>query len=410
MQNRNIKLFLSADLCSQFGAGMTIAVLSWYALDKSGSNQLVAAIINVNIISGMLMSFFAGVIVDTFSKKNVTILSHLLRVIFIAVPLLLLTIYGYNEYFLFLIALSNGLGWNLYYPASKGLLQEISTTEQLLKSNSGAEITMQIGLFSAGAIAGSLYNILGFNVILILSLITFLVSAFLTSLLKTTKEKHVSKERIGIKDSYVEGIKYFQSHGVIFFLGLVLYIPFIGANVINTILPGYASIELNTNAAVYGLIDMAYGIGACVVGFTIIGLSKKFSINSLVSIGFLIGIFTGLVLFANTSKIFAGVLFFVCGLCGPGIRSLIYSLIMKVVPNEFLGRAMSLWNLLSLFIQVIATFSIGKIMDIISPAWGFLIYSFILLSGLVLFTLIKRGLNRYMEINNEQYKEVSSGG
>ena len=402
MQNRNIKLFLSADLCSQFGAGMTIAVLSWYALDKSGSNQLVAAIINANIISGMLMSFFAGVIVDTFSKKNVTILSHLLRVIFIAVPLSLLTIYGYNEYFLFLIALSNGLGWNLYYPASKGLLQEISTTEQLLKSNSGAEITMQIGLFSAGAIAGSLYNILGFNVILILSLITFLVSAFLTSLLKMTKEKYVSKEKIGMKDSYVEGIKYFQNHGVI-------YIPFIGANVINTILPGYASIELNTNAAVYGLIDMAYGIGACVVGFTIIGLSKKFSINMLVSIGFLIGIFTGLVLFANTSKVFAGVLFFICGLCGPGIRSLIYSLIMKVVPNEFLGRAMSLWNLLSLVIQVIATFSIGKIMDIISPAWGFLIYSFILLSGLVLFALIKRGLNRYMEINNEQYKEVSSG-
>jgi len=97
MQNRNIKLFLSADLCSQFGAGMTIAVLSWYALDKSGSNQLVATIINANVISGILMSLFAGVIVDNFSKKFITILSYILRILFIAVPLLLLTFYGYNK-------------------------------------------------------------------------------------------------------------------------------------------------------------------------------------------------------------------------------------------------------------------------------------------------------------------------
>ncbi|KOP77433.1 MULTISPECIES: MFS transporter [Priestia] len=409
MQNRNIKLFLSADLCSQFGAGMTIAVLSWYALDKSGSNQLVATIINANVISGILMSLFAGVIVDNFSKKFITILSYILRILFIAVPLLLLTVYGYNKYFLLLIALSNGLGWNLYYPASKGLLQEISTKEQLLKSNSGAEITMQVGLFSSGAIAGSLYNICGFKIILIMSIITFLVSAFLTSLLKTKKKKQVSRDNFKIKDSYVEGMKYFQHHGAIFFLGLILFIPFIGANVINTILPGYASIELNTNAAVYGLIDMAYGIGACVVGFTIIGLSKRFSINMIVSIGFIIGILTGLVLFTNTSKFFAGVLFFICGLCGPGIRSLIYSLIMKVVPNEFLGRTMSLWNLLSLMIQVVATFAIGKIMDIISPAWGFLIYSFILIIGLVLFFSIARSLNKYIEVDTEQYNRVSSG-
>ena len=84
---------------------MTIAVLSWYALDKSGSNQLVATIINANVISGILMSLLAGVIVDNFSKKFITILSYILRILFISVPLLLLTVYGYNKYFLLLIAL-----------------------------------------------------------------------------------------------------------------------------------------------------------------------------------------------------------------------------------------------------------------------------------------------------------------
>lgn len=407
MKNRNIRLFLTADLCSQFGAGMTIAALSWYALDISGSNQLVAAITNVNIIAGILMSFFAGLIIDTFPKKNVTLLSHLLRIVFVLVPLLLLVINGYNSNYLLLIALSNGLGWNLYYPASKGLLQEISANEELVKSNSGAEITMQIGLFSSGAIAGSLYNLVGFNVILLISLLIFVVSAVLTSFIKSGKSQIVSKEQIGVRELYAGGIRYFRGHGIIFWLGIILYIPFIGATLINTILPGYASMNLQANSVVYGLIDMAYGIGACIVGFTIIGLSKKLSVNKLILLGFLLGTLTGLVLFINTSKLLAGLMFLICGLCGPGIRSLVFTLIMKLVPNEVLGRTMAMWNLISLVIQVIATYFIGKLMDGISPAWGFLIYSLIILSGLMLFLAVKNRMSKYSNATNDQYSEAT---
>lgn len=409
MKNRNLKLFLTADLFSQFGAGMTIAALSWYAIDISGSNQVVAAITIVNIVAGILMSLFAGLIIDFFPKKNITLLSHIIRCVFVIVPLLLLEIYGYDSFFLYLIALSNGLGWNLYYPASKGLLQEISSKEELMKSNSGAEITMQIGLFSSGALAGSLYNFLGFNVILLITLIIFLVSAFITSLIKVNISQVASVKKTGMKEMYVEGIRYFQGNTTIFLLGLILYIPFIGANLINTILPGYSNIVLHANSVVYGLIDMAYGIGACVVGFTIIGLSKKLSVNFLIIIGFLLATFTGLVLYFNTSKVMAGIMFLICGLCGPGIRTLIFTLIMKHVPEGVLGRAMTMWNLLSLVIQVIATYLIGIIMDIISPAWGFLIYSIIIVCGLFLFLSVKNKLSKYANDTVNQYSEVTSG-
>lgn len=410
MQNKNLKLFLTADLFSQFGAGMTIAALSWYAIDISGSNQVVAAITIVNIIGGILMSLFAGLIIDYFPKKNITLISHIIRCIFVLVPLLFLVFYGYHSFFLYLIALSNGLGWNLYYPASKGLLKEISSNEELMKSNSGAEITMQIGLFSSGALAGSLYNFLGFNVILFIALIIFFVSIFITSLIKVNISQGVNVEKIGIKEMYIEGIRYFQGNTTIFLMGIILYIPFIGANLINTILPGYSINVLHANSVVYGLIDMAYGIGACVVGFTIIGLSKKLSVNFLIILGFLLATFTGLVLYFNTSKAMTGIMFFICGLCGPGIRSLIFTLIMQRVPEGLLGRAMTMWNLLSLVIQVIATYLIGIIMDVINPAWGFLIYSLIIVCGLFLFLLVKNKFSKYEKDTDNQYSsEVTSG-
>lgn len=408
MKNRNIKLFLTADLCSQFGAGMIIAALGWCALDKSGSNQLVAAITSINIIAGIFTSFFASLIIDIFPKKNITIFSHLLRSLFVVVPLTLLFINGYNSSLLLLIALSNGLGWNLYYPASKGLLQEISSDEELVKTNSGAEITMQIGLFSSGALAGSLYKLWGFNVILLIALILFVISLTLTSFIKVNNLKTNLKQKNGMLNVYIEGLRYFQKHPTIFWLGLVLYIPFIGAGLINTILPGYSVTNLNADSIVYGLIDMAYGIGACVVGFTIIGLTKKLSTNKIIVIGFLLGAVTGLILYANTSKLIAGLMFFICGLCGPGIRSLIFSLIMKHVPNEVLGRAMTTWNLISLVIQVTVTFLLGKIMDFISPAWGFLIYSLIILSGLVLFLSIMNKVGEYKKIFSDQPTQLTS--
>ena len=176
MIKKNYRLFLVSDLISQFGAGMIMAALSWFIITNNGSNQLLATTTNINIMSGLIVSIFAGTIVDRYKNKNVIISTHFIRLLLIILPVILMNSFGYNSIFLFMIALSNGIGWNLYFPASKSFIQELAEDKELIKFNSWAEITMQIGLFSSGALAGSLYKFIGFQNILIFSSLSFVVS------------------------------------------------------------------------------------------------------------------------------------------------------------------------------------------------------------------------------------------
>ncbi|MDD3225106.1 MAG: MFS transporter [Clostridium sp.] len=290
----NYKKFLSADLISQFGAGITLSATSWFILDKSGSNELVAAVSIVNIVSGLIISIFAGSIVDGFSKKLTIVFSLILRAVLVMLPFILLSVYGFNKYYLFILALNNGLGWNLYFPASKGLLQEITSENDLIKINSGAEVTMQIGLFSSGAVAGSLYKYFGFNIILIISTVTFVLAAIIMNSIKIKEDVYKIEER---KDNasfiklFREGFSYLLSNKFILFLGLTLYVPFIASCSISTTLPGFVGQVLKGDSTVYGLVDMIYGVGACISGLTVIGLSKKFSAKILIMEGFLMAVF-----------------------------------------------------------------------------------------------------------------------
>ena len=385
MFNNNLRKFLLADLISQFGAGMTMSATSWFILDKTGSNELVALTFGFNVFSGLIMSIFSGIIVDRFSRKAIVIFSLILRGMLITIPMLLLSSYGINKYFLFLLALNNGLGWNLYFPASKGLLQEITSKNDLLKMNSGAEMTMQIGLFSAGAVAGVLYKVLGFNAILLISTATMVLGAIIIKLIKVEEDMRAANTTTGFIELFKDGISFLSSNVYIFLFGLTMYIPFVAASCYSVTLPGFVNKLLQGDSVIYGLVSMFYGIGACVAGLTVIGLSNKISQRILITGGFVVAIFCGLFMFFTKSIIGTIAITFIVGLCGPGIRTIMYSLIMEIVPKSYLGRIMSVWNIISLGLQIIMTYLIGKTMDQIGASYGFFFYSLIMIIGFIIY-------------------------
>lgn len=402
MENKkNYLYFLVSDLLSQFGAGMIMSALSWFIISTFGSNQLLAMIVNVNTLSGLVVSFIVGSFIDKFSAKNMVICSHLIRLFLILFPILMMNDNSSGNLFLFIIALSNGLGWNVYYPSSKSLIRSISNNSDLIKINSGAEITMQIGLFSSGAIAGTLYRFVGFKNILILGGILFILAIISTILIDVT-EQRVTERNERIFTLFKGGFFYLFSEKKIFVYGIILYIPFIGANIFNVAFPGYVSNTLQQNSTIFGIIGMFYGIGACFAGILVLGLVKKFSIKILVTALFSIGIVGGLLFYVNKSVLFAIFLTFIIGFCGPAIRTIINTIIMENVPEEFIGRVMSIWNMLSLLVQTIITFILGMVMDGYGSQWGFLIYSLLMFIGLSIFAFMcRKGVRHENNSNNE---------
>lgn len=367
--------FLGTDLLSQFSSGLLISSISWYSISKYSSNELVANLTNVNLISGLLITVLIIPLIDRYNSRSIIKFSQICKLLLILIGILFFVKLN-SKFSLYILALANGIGWNIYFPASKKLIQSLSNNKNIIKNNAFAETTMQIGLFSSGLISGILLKY--FNILITFGLIFFL--SFIAVLLAITLK---GKDNYSSKDNTFKQ-KYKYKFVYIFFIGIVLYIPFVGANEINTILPGYVNKVLNGSSITYGTIDMMYGVGATIAGFLVAYLARLFDRNTIVWSLFTISIFISLILTINHSPLIAYLLLFILGAVGPSIRILINSFIMTIFPKKSLGKLMSIWNLLSLIIQIFIIRFIGITMDAKGPKIGFLILSLTMLLGLII--------------------------
>jgi MFS family permease len=384
---KSFKLFIISDVLSQFSAGVILTALNWFVIQTYHSNELVALLANINVFSGLLISVIMIRLLAMYDAKTLIIMSLFIRILLIVVPLVIMAIFNYGKTPLLLLALSNGLGWNMYFPASKELINYLSSESNTLKLNSAAEVSMQVGLFSAGMLSGLMYKYVGFRSILIAGVILFFISLLLVSKIKYVHVNHIDKqEHVDIK-------KIISKNIWVIVLGITLYIPFIGANIVNTTLPGYIKVYLQGNSIWYGFSDTMYGVGACLAGIFVIGITKYYKENTLILGAFILAAITGLLIFSTKVLILVPLLIFILGMMGPSVRTIIYSKSMKILPGDVLGSILAVWNFISLILQMIFNFLIGKTMDTYGSQWGFMYYSLVLMIGTILFLSIRKKLS-----------------
>ncbi|CAI2676470.1 hypothetical protein AKUH4B303J_PPKS00330 (plasmid) [Apilactobacillus kunkeei] len=391
--------FLSADLLSQFSSGVMLSAISWYAISWYKSNSLVSNLTNTNLLSGLLITVLIIPIIDKIKENKIIQISLLIKTLMILSSIICCTLFKDIKIGLFIIALANGISWNIYFPASKKFIQNISNIEELNKNNSLSETIMQIGLFSSGLISGILLKYT--NIIKILYLILLL--SFISTLLSITLKKHSNnkKNKNNINNKYSN---YSNNYIYLLLIGIVLYIPFVGANEINTILPGYVTEILKGNSIIYGSIDMMYGIGAILSGVLVSYLYKKIKETNIVKYIFICSIIIGVILSINKSIIISYTLLFILGIIGPSIRIIINTLTMKTVNSKSIGKLMSIWNIISILLQILLIKALGNIMDSYGANKGFILYSITMIIGLIITLFIFRK-DKYNNIKNKKIKK-----
>ncbi len=268
---KNFRLFITSDIISQFGAGLILVALNWYIIDIYHSNSLIAIVANINVIAGILISIVAVGILKCINARWLVISSICFRIFFIVLALVLFKMNLDKKLAIYLLALSGGIGWNLYFPASKDILNSFMTEDNALQINSFAEISMQVGLLTATLFSGILYRYVGFKNILVIGIVLFVSSLLIFSSVKYSEQNKIKA------DKNVKLFSYFLKEKWLLLLGIVLYIPFIGTNIITTALPGYIKDHLSGNSIVYGITDTMYGVGACLASFVLTFIVKYFN-------------------------------------------------------------------------------------------------------------------------------------
>ncbi|WP_245596192.1 MFS transporter [Paenibacillus taiwanensis] len=387
LKPKNFRHYFIADIVSGFGVGMSTIGANWYLMDKTGSIGSIGFMLSLNVIAGFLVSAFAGSFIDKWNRKSIILWANVLR----AAALLLITAAfvwtGFRIEYLYAFAIVNGMGWALYMSASRSLVQEIVPEKDLIHGNSLIEISLQVGMFMAGALSGVLYKYVGFEVILLLNALAFIVSSLFLRRIQYVPLVH-EQETDSFYQTFKDGIRYLTERPYIFLLGVVSIVPLVSTMVYNVVLPGYVSTAVQGDSVVFGLADMSYGIGGLLSGLIAAPLAQKISRHGTILLFFLVSVLNLLAIAVNSTILILYLGSVLVGLTNSSLRILITTSLMESVSKAYMGRATSVWMAISLLLQTVSATGLGTVIDRYSPGVGFICMSGLMLIGLLVYYVL----------------------
>lgn len=384
LKPRGFRNYFISDIVSGFGVGMSTIGANWYLMDQTGSITAVGLMLSLNVIAGFLISAFAGTIIDKWNRKTIILWAHWTRAIALLLIMGGFLLTGFKVEYLYTFAIINGMGWTLYMSASRSLVQEILPEKDLIHGNSLIEISLQVGMFMAGALSGILYKYVGFEIILLLNALAFIAGSFFLSRIDHTPLPVENSEESFV-ETFKNGIRYLAERPYLFLLGVVSIIPLVSTMVFNVVLPGYVSDTVKGDSVVFGLSDMFYGIGGLLSGFIAAPLARKFSHNGTILLFFIVAVLNLLAVAFNSLIL---ILYFgsvLIGLTNSSLRILMTTTLMETVSKSYMGRATSVWMAISLLLQTVSATGLGIVIDRYSPGVGFICMSGLMFIGLALF-------------------------
>lgn len=378
VKQRGFRHFFLADVISGFGVGLTTVGANWFMLQQTHANKLVGLYLTLNVLAGFLMSPIAGRLTDRFSRKSVILISFWGRLLPLVGVWGYFKLIGFNLGVMAILAIVTGAGWITYMAASRSYVQTLLPPEALGAANAFIEVSLQVGMFSAGAVSGVILHTMGFTMILAINVAVFLVAIGLLHDVPTATELPTS-----IVPTATGAWHYVRQRPLILSVGLLSVLPLIVTQLFNVSAPDYVLTILRANSVTYGTADMFYGIGGLTAGLITGWLLTKRSTKSLILLFFSVAALTLLGLFVGrwVSILFVGT--FVLGLSNSALRVILGTVLMHQVAPDYMGRTTALWNGLAQFIEIFVATGMGMINDVFGASIGFLLMGLLMLLGIL---------------------------
>jgi MFS family permease len=379
---KDIRYYFTADIISQLGSNISLLSLNWFLLEKTGSNEQVAILVLLSVLGSLCTCPFAGIIADRFNRKSILIYSNFIRGFSILTVAILLYSQNFSIYYLYILSVINGVGFNIYLPASKAFVQEITSREVLVRSNGFIEINVQISMLIAGALSGVIYEAFGMYTILVVDSITFLIANLFLLNIKYNRAPvtHIYENFL---TEFKNGIIYLAKTPALSLFVFILLMPHVATISQSVVTPGYVFYHLTSDSVVYGIINMSYGIGATITCLVFIFASSIYFNNFIVSMSFIISILSLSTLICTNTVIIAYIATLFFGLANASIKIILLSTIMRTVNREYMGRVISVKNIVITLFQMCCSYPIGYAMDVYGNVTGYMFLESIMIISFI---------------------------
>lgn len=393
--SQNFNLMVFGQIISILGSALLRFALSLYVLDTTGSESLFATMFAISNIP-LLLAPLGGAVADRFNRRNLMVLFDftssaivLCLIILMNVGKISIPAIGVTMVLLSIISA-------LYTPAVTASIPLLVEKHRLEGANGLVQAVQSLSAVAAPVLGGILYGIMGLSIVIMISCISFFLSAVMEIFIKIPFEKRQWNGRIvptitkDLKDGfiYVMKQKFIRKVSIIAVLLNLVLIPYflVGAPIV-------LRVTLQSGDTLYG-IGMGVINAATIVGALSIGLlAPKMKLKTLhrwlfASALFLMLMAISLMPFMLGMGYYPSFILFMLGAVPIAASMTIISIfiitkVQKITPNENLGKVMAIITAVA---QCAAP--LGQILyGIVFESWGAQIFIPTFFVGIVILLL-----------------------
>lgn len=344
LKHRNFRLFLSGQLVAMAGTWMQNVAQGWLVYEISGSELALGVVGFAAAIPALMISPWAGVIVDRVSKRELLLMTQTsaMALAFVLAALAFADIVQVWH----VLVLAVGLGAVNAFdgPARQAFVVEMVGREDLPNAIALNSMTFNTGRILGPALGGIVLAAAGAAWCFFLNGLTFLaVLAGLSAMRFPPVVRKVEQRSPWVQ--MTSGLRYVRySPDLRALLLLALVFSLFGISY-STVLPAYVHKVLNQGAGAFGALNAATGVGAVSAAYWIArsgdhGQRGQWLTHSI------LGFPVALTLFAlNPYYPVALVLVFLMGIGFMVTFNMLNTLLQTQVADEMRGRVMSLYTL-----------------------------------------------------------------
>ncbi len=288
INNKHFRNLWLGQMTSQVATNMLTFVLVLRIYQTTVSNTAVSLLILTLGLPAVVVGILAGTLVDSWDKRNVLIITNLLRTI------LILGFFFSSEtpLWVYLLILAISITTQFFVPAEAPTIPRLVSKELLLPANSLFTFTFYTSMVVGYIFSGPALRFFGnHNVFLFLSALLAMAAFFVSQIPSEGKKAQVKmkfgkEEAVKIYRDFLSGLKFIKEEkevGLAIFLQTVVQALFV---CLATLAPGFADtiLKIEVRDASYIILGPA-GVGL-ILGALLVGqFGQKVSKERLINIG-----------------------------------------------------------------------------------------------------------------------------
>lgn len=388
INKRNSSLLLFGIGISSLGDFVYLVAINILVLKLTGSAAAVAGLWIMGPIASILTKFWSGSLVDRMNKRNLMIITDIVRAVIVAIIPLLSSIWLIYVCLFFL-----SVARAFFEPTSITYITRLVPQQQRKQFNSFRSLVTSGAFLVGPAIAGVLFLITTVDIAIWINALSFIVSAFLLMLLPSVDEQvpkaDVKPLSIKVLREDWESVIHFSRKNLyivqIFFLAQFFMIVSLGMDAQEVV---FTQRVLGLSETDFGLLISITGIGSIVGASTVSIFAKRMSIKQLISLGFLM-VAVGYLIYAFSFSFWSvAVGFIILGFFNSFSNTGFMTFYQNNVPTEMMGRISSVFGTFISLFQIIFVLLIGYTGEIIPLRYSVVIASFIIVVIGILITFM----------------------